>query len=63
MLKPVTIQRVQVALQTATQAVMGNPALAACTAFEHGQLITQLGKLMLEEDDRQNRTIIIPGRG
>lgn len=65
MLKPITMQRVQAAMGVATQALVGYAAKSssgqAPTAPDAGNVIA-LAALLLEEDDRQERTIIIPGK-
>lgn len=69
MFKPASIQRVQAALGLATQVVMAQPNANGSQGSEQMsedgkmQLMASIAALILEEDDRQARTVIIPGRG
>ncbi len=73
MFKPATIQRVQGAVNMAAQIIgqqeeanalrsgaQGQPLM---THYERQSATLALAALLLAEDDRQQRTVIIPGRG
>lgn len=69
MFRQATLQRVQYALQMATQAITmqekqvldrAQGDSAAQSFAERSQSIIALASVMLEEDDRQQRTLIVP---
>ena len=63
MFKPSSLQRVQAALQVATGVVSAQPKADTMNPAELAQTVIALATLLLEEDDRQSKSIILPVRG
>jgi hypothetical protein len=63
MFKPTSIQRLGAAMQMGDRLVRQHPDSDKMSAGDKVTAITALAALLLEEDDRQNRNIIVPGRG
>ncbi len=72
MFKPATVSRVQYAVNMAAQIIgqqeevnakrLGAEGQPIQSHYERQSLTLSLATLILEEDDRQQRTVIIPGR-
>lgn len=72
MFKPISLQRVQYAMNMATNIVNqqesdvakrnGTEGAPQQSYAERTQSIVELASLLLTEDDRQQRSIIIPGK-
>jgi hypothetical protein len=61
MFKPATIQRIQNAMHFSQQVMGAQPSADKFSPGEFSRAVIALAALILEEDDRQARTIIIPG--